>query len=155
MVEAADIVPLLERTLTRLEAFGVKSAILFSGHFAGEQIDMIRTLESSWQGHMRVRALAVNMPSLGLAPDHAALFETTLLSALWPDRVRLDLLGSAPAVDPEGNTMGPQRHDPSHPLYGVFGPDPREFDPAAAASLRDAMVDWLLGEVAAFERQTL
>ena len=104
---------------------------------------------------MRVRTLAVSMaPNLPLAPDHAALFETTLLSALWPDRLRLDLLpglAEAPATEPDD--MSARRHDPAHPLYGIFGPDPRRFDPGAAIPLRDAMVDWLLDEVAAVERQ--
>lgn len=157
MADAAELRPLLVRTLERLEAFGVGAAILFSGHFAGEQLALLDGLQADWQDRpMRVRALAVNQPNLGLAPDHAALFETTLLSALWPDRVRLALLpplASAPAIDPGGDTMGPQRHAPAHPLYGIFGPDPRRFDPAAALPLRDAMVDWLLGEVGSLEAE--
>jgi creatinine amidohydrolase len=155
MAEAAELRPLLERTLERLEAFGVGATIIFSGHFAGEQLELIDGLEADWRARrMRVRSLAVSRSGLPLAPDHAALFETTLLSTLWPERVRVDLLpplASAPAIDPGGDTMGPQRHDPAHPLYGIFGPDPRRFDPAAAAPLRDALVDWVLAEVAALE----
>ncbi|MBL8592187.1 MAG: hypothetical protein JNK01_05835, partial [Devosia sp.] len=40
-------------------------------------------------------------------------------------------------------------HDPAHPLFGIFGPDPRRFDPAEAIPLREAMIDWLLAEAGA------
>lgn len=158
MAEEVEIRTLLLQTLGRMAAFDVGTVVILSGHFASEQIEMIRRLETDWLRsgeRMRVRGLAVSMATgLAHAPDHAALFETTLLSALWPDRVRIDLLpplAEAPSIDPDGNAMGPQRHDPAHPLFGIFGPDPRRFDPAAAAPLRDAMVDWLLAEVAVIE----
>jgi creatinine amidohydrolase len=160
MAEAAEIRPLLLKTLKRMVAFDVGTVVILSGHFANEQIEMIHRLEADWRRsgqRMRVRGLAVSMATgLALAPDHAALFETTLLSALWPDRVRIDLLpalAEAPSIDPGGNEMGPQRHDPAHPLFGIFGPDPRRFDPATAIPLRDAVVYWLLAEVAAIEGQ--
>lgn len=158
MAGADEIRPLLRQTLSRLAAFEVGAVVILSGHFAGEQIEMIRGLEAEWAGsgdRMRVRALAVSMATgLALAPDHAARFETTLLSALWPDRVHLDLLpalAEAPSIDPDGNEMGAQRHDPAHPLFGIFGPDPRRFDPAEAIPLRDAMIEWLLGEAGALD----
>jgi creatinine amidohydrolase len=157
MLTEREIRPLIAQTLTRLEAFGVDVAILFSGHFASEQIAMIEGLEGDWEGssRMRVKALAVNMArDLSLKPDHAALFETTLLAALWPDRVKIDQLpplDAAPSIDPDGNEMGAQRHDSSHPLYGIFGPDPRHFDPTGAPALLEAMVDWLVGEVRSIE----
>jgi creatinine amidohydrolase len=150
MVEREQLVPLLRTTLAQLAKFGVRKVVLMSGHFAGEQIDMIQSLAAEAQAEgagMRVQALAVSMAQLELAPDHAALFETTLLGALWPERVKLDLLPSlaaAPSIDPGGNEMGPQRHDPSHPLYGIFGPDPRRYEPSKAAGLLEAMVDWVI-----------
>ena len=153
MVESEAIVPLLRTTLARLATFGVRTVVLMSGHFAGEQIEMIQSLAAEAQAEgagMRVEALAVSMAQLELAPDHAALFETTLLGALWPDRVKLELLpplGTTPSIDPGGNQMGPQRHDKTHPLYGIFGPDPRRYDPGQAAGLLEAMVDWVVGRV--------
>ena len=90
------------------------------------------------------------MAGLEMAPDHAALFETTLLGALWPELVHVDLLpplAIAPSVDPGGDQMGPQRHDPAHPLYGIFGPDPRAYNSSQAPALLDAMVAWLVGRV--------
>lgn len=154
MADADEIRCLLQQTLRRLAGFDVAAVVLLSGHFAGEQIEMIRALEAEWSGApMRVRALAVSMASgVALGPDHAARFETTLLSALWPDRVRIELLpalAEAPGVDPGGDEMGAHRHDPAHPLFGIFGPDPRRFDPAEAIPLREAMIDWLLAEAGA------
>lgn len=150
LADDAEIAPLIARTISRLQDFGVETAILMSGHFAGGQIAMIERFGRS-DNRMRVKALAVSMArGLPLAPDHAALFETTLLGALWPDRVRLDLLpplASAPSIDPGGNQMGPQRHDPAHPLFGIFGPDPRRFDKTVAPALLEVMVEWLVSEV--------
>ena len=153
MASEAEIAPLLSQTLRRLADFGVEAVVLMSGHFAGEQVAMIEAIARTWNDGnpaMPVRALAVSMAPLSMPPDHAALFETTLLGALWPDRVRTDLLpplADAPSIDPGGNQMGPQRHDPAHPLYGIFGPDPRRYDPTVGPALLDAMVTWLIGEV--------
>lgn len=153
MVDADELVPLLRITLDRLRAFGVGTIVLMSGHFAGEQIEMIQSLaaENAVESTgTRVKALAVSMAKLELAPDHAALFETTLLGALWPDLVKigqLPPLATAPSIDPGGNEMGPQRHDPTHPLYGIFGPDPRNYDPANSTRLLEAMVDWVIERV--------
>jgi creatinine amidohydrolase len=151
MVDPGLIEPLIVRSLERLRDFGVTTAVLFSGHFAGQQIAMIDDIAHTWNGTenpLRVMSFAVNQaPDCSMAPDHAALFETTLLAAIHPELVRLDRLptiADAPAADPDDNPMGPHRHDPSHPLYGIFGPDPRRFDPAAARPLLDEIVNWLL-----------
>lgn len=160
MTDGNTLRPLLVQTLRRLEDFGVETAILLSGHFAGEQLELIGQLERDWTAggnRMRVRALDVSMPGgLSLAPDHAAIFETTLLGALWPDRVKLDKLpplATVPSIDPDGNEMGPQRHSPDHPLFGIFGPDPRRYDPAVGPTLLDEMVNWLVREVRAASDQ--
>ena len=84
---------------------------------------------------LRALSLAVNRTDASVPPDHAGVFETSLLSSMWPDRVHLDRLPKlteAPADDPGGDAQGSHRHDPAHPLWGVFGPDPRAFDPTAA-----------------------
>ncbi|NBZ89807.1 creatininase family protein [Rhodobacteraceae bacterium CYK-10] len=154
MVPPDQIEPLIMASLARLQDFGVQKAVLFSGHFAETQITMIERVASRWNaggGPLAVLALAVNQcTDCGFAPDHAALFETTLLAALHPDLVKLHLLppvSTAPALDPDDNPMGPQRHDPGHPLYGIFGPDPRTFRMSQAEPLLGAMVNWLLREV--------
>jgi len=155
MVSPDQIEPLLVQSLQRLCDFGVTTVVLFSGHFAGEQIAMIDDIARDWNdigSPLRVMSFAVSQATdCGLAPDHAALFETTLLAASHPDLVRLDRLATmadAPAVDPDDNPMGPHRHDPAHPLHGIFGPDPRQFDPAAARPLLNRIVTWLLEAIA-------
>lgn len=147
----AEIRSLLAHTLGRLESFGVRGAVLFTGHFAGEQLGMIEDLAQEWNAGigrtLHVIATGVNRcPSAPLAPDHAGVFETSLLQALHPELVHLDRLPALedhPAVDPDGNPMGPQRHDPAHPLWGVFGPDPRADAAVPNELLLDTLVAWL------------
>jgi creatinine amidohydrolase len=149
-----EIASLLRKTLARMQDFGFKAAVLFSGHFAPTQIEMVEHLASEWnakQGAMKAYGVAVNaIEGLPLGPDHAAIFETTLLAELWPSRVRTDLL--APMTDgplPESDSWDrTTRHDPKHPLYGIFGPDPRVFDASRAPKMVDAAADWLVRKVA-------
>jgi creatinine amidohydrolase len=143
---------LLRFTLERLEANQVKLAVLFSGHFAPTQLEMIDRLAADWNEQnrpLRVYATAVNrIEGLALAPDHAGLFETTLLSALWPHLVqlnRLPSLASAPLA--AGDVWEDGRHNPEHPIWGVVGPDPRQFKPEQAAPLLNASVEWLVKQV--------
>ena len=140
-------------TLSRMEQLGVKLVVLFSGHFAPTQLDMIDRIAASWNAQgtaLKVLATAVNrIEGLSLGPDHAGIFETTLLAALWPDRVQLDrlpTLADAPLQTDE-DAFGDTRHDPAHPIWGVFGPDPRHFKPEEAKPLLDASVAWLAAEV--------
>lgn len=153
MEGGSEIVAQLRKTLIRLSDFGVKQAVLFTGHFADEQIDMIRQLAATWQteGHqLKVKALSINMvENSPIAPDHAGPFETTLLHALWPDRVDLSQLPPKPprTGNIEEDGWGPQRHVVGHPLWGVVGPDPRDFDAALSPILLETAVTWLIGEV--------
>jgi creatinine amidohydrolase len=149
--EPHDIGRLLAFTLRKLKSFGVKLVILFSGHFPSEQLAMIdRLAASEGDGSMKVEACAVNrMEGLSIGPDHAALFETTLLAALHRTLVQIDKL-PAMASHPfpaDEDPFGPQRHDPNHPLYGIFGPDPRLFQEKAAAELLTKSVNWLVARV--------
>ena len=148
MAPTGTIADLIRQSLQRLSDFGVQLAVLFSGHFADEQLAMIDTIADDWNGgtmSLRVLALSVNRSDASVPPDHAGVFETSLLSAMWPGRVEIDRLPTlcdSPANDPGGDVMGAHRHDPTHPLHGVFGPDPRVFDPAAATALLDEIVAW-------------
>ena len=151
MPGAEEIAAIVRFTFRRLDAFGVRQAVLFTGHFAGEQLAMIAALAAEWNargGPMQVLALGVNGNAQApLPPDHAGLFETTLLAAFQPQTVDLSLL--PPALPPEAgeDPHGPQRHDPGHSLHGIFGADPRAFDPAQAAGLRKTMAEWLARQV--------
>lgn len=155
---AAPLEALIEQTLRRLADFGVRLAVLFTGHFADEQLALVDDVAARWnQGPgasggtgLRALALSVNRAETPLAPDHAGVFETTLLSALWPDLVRLDRIPldpDEPAPDPVGALGFDHRHDPTHPLWGVMGPDPRGYDPDQAQPLLEAVVAWTRAEV--------
>jgi creatinine amidohydrolase len=146
------IAALLNFTLQRLDTNGVKLAVLFSGHFAPTQLDMIDRIANEWNARsqsMRVFATAVNrIEGLSLGPDHAGIFETTLLAALWPELVQLDRLAAlndAPLA--EGDIWEEGRHDPAHPIWGVVGPDPRHFKMEQAKPLLDATVEWIASQV--------
>lgn len=152
----APLVELLESALQRLADFGVAVAVLFTGHFADEQLAMVDGLAERWNATgsaLRVLALSVSRADTDRAPDHAGLFETALLGALWPDRVQLDQLpplAGAPDDDPgEGGSYG-HRHDPVHPLWGVVGPDPRAVDLGGAGPLLEQVVHWTAAQVDLF-----
>ncbi len=140
-------------TLKRMQTFGFKLVVLFSGHFAGTQLDMIDRIAANWNRRdvaLKVLATAVNrIEGLDFAPDHAGIFETTLLAAIRPDLVdlnRLKPLSEAPIADGEDD-FGDIRHNPDHPVWGVFGPDPRHFKPEQAKPLLNACVTWLVTKI--------
>jgi creatinine amidohydrolase len=139
--------PLIEHLLARLSDFGVARVVLFSGHFAPGQLDMITDIAQRWNTSGRepiVVARGVNMAEgLAIAPDHAGVFETTLLASLWPDRVDLDQLPTLSDMPAFTDDFESARHEPEHPLWGVFGPDPRAFVPGAAGPLLEAAARWL------------
>jgi creatinine amidohydrolase len=144
----------LEKSLSRLQEFGVQVAVIFSGHFAPEQLQMIDSIANDWQmarNRMKVLSLAINMQLTDApSPDHAGLFETTVLSHFEPDTVAIEQLPSiaeVPAVDPNGDEYGLHRHDPSHVLWGVFGPDPRNFQPESAKDLVQKISDQIYSAV--------
>ena len=142
----------LRFTLKRLNDSGVKKALLFSGHFPDEQLAMIDRLAAGWNrpgASMHVAASAVNrIPDLEFAPDHAGLFETTLLYGLHPELVHEERLPAGNEGEAEADPFGAQRHEADHPLWGVFGPDPRGFDRSKAAPLVEAIVAHLAALVA-------
>jgi creatinine amidohydrolase len=139
--------PLIEHLLVRLSDFGVARVVLFSGHFAPGELDLIASIAQRWNAGDRepiVVARGVNMAEgLAIALDHAGVFETTLLASLWPDRVDLEQLPRLSETPAFTDDFEPARHDPDHPLWGVFGPDPRAFEPGAAGPLLEAAARWL------------
>jgi creatinine amidohydrolase len=130
----------------------VRIVVLLSGHFPQEQADLVggaaRELSTGTRKVIGLTNGMVKDPPI--RPDHAALFETSLMHALAPSLVHLDRLPSiaeAPADDPEGNPWGEHRHDPSHVLHGIFGDDPRLLDANQAEALLHAIEQWLVKEV--------
>lgn len=150
MADGAGIEGHLRATLTRLQDFGITTAVVFSGHFAPEQLDMIDELQSAWNesaSPLRVVATAVNrFPDAPIPPDHAGQFEATLLAGSAPELVHLDRLPSLdthPANDPGDDPYGLHRHEQDHPLWGVFGPDPRRAELADGPQLLALFGEWL------------
>lgn len=144
------IVSHLESTLARLADFGVRTAVVFTGHFADEQQTMVDDLTARWNGGsspLRVVGTSINRcPDAPLPPDHAGAFESVLLAASEPGLVHIDrlpALDAQPATDPGGDPFGTHRHDPGHPLWGVFGPDPRSADLSGGPALLAHLADWL------------
>jgi len=154
MPDEAELIALLRQTLTRLAAFGVRQAVLFTGHFADEQLEMIRALASEWNaqnGTLTALALGVNGNATApLPPDHAGRFETTLLAAFQPQTVDMSLLPPAHPGEANEDPFGPQRHAPTHSLHGIFGADPRGFNPPEAPELRRSMAAWLARQAGPF-----
>jgi creatinine amidohydrolase len=147
MPDGAEIEAILNFTLTRLQMLGVRQAVLFTGHFADEQLAMIAGIAERWNakgGAMRVVALGVNGNSgAPMPPDHAGLFETTLLAACHPQTVDMAALPDARPGEAGEDPYGSQRHDPGHSLQGIFGADPRAYSADRAQPLRQAMAAWL------------
>ncbi len=147
MVDADVLRSLIQAALRRLADFGVRRVVVFSGHFADEQLTLIAEIAKWWaaQGSaMTVIARGINMAAgLAIAPDHAGVFETTMLYALHPDRVDIDDLEPLREAGSLNDDFDDARHNPAHPLWGVFGPDPRRFDPMAAEELLATTARWL------------
>lgn len=138
-------------TARRLSEFGVERAVIVSGHFATEQGELIQGVAEQWRTRapngMKLAATTIDRCAASpIRPDHAGRFECVLLHAVEPDLVhveRLPDLHDYPAVDPGDDAFGSHRHDPAHPLWGVFGEDPRCADYGSAGMLLDTLARWL------------
>jgi creatinine amidohydrolase len=148
MSKPDEIEAQLAFTISRLESFAFKKIVVFSGHFPSEQLDMIDRLAAKHSDlGFTVVATAVNrIEGLDIAPDHAGVFETTLLYAMHPNLVQMNRLPSLANVPLTSDDWAESRHNPKHPVFGVVGPDPRSFEPHRAATLLAAAVDWLVDQ---------
>ena len=154
---ASPLIEIVTTTLQRLSDLGVRLCVLLTGHFADEQLAFVDDAAARWNAagtDLQVLPLAVNRSGAFLAPDHAGLFETSLLHALAPDLVQLDQLASltdVPLDRPDEAGGFDHRHTPGHPLWGVMGPDPRTADLTQSAELLDQVVDWVCRQVDAHD----
>jgi len=145
----------LETQLLRLEELGVKSTVIVSGHFALYQVESLRKVMKWWESKPRVMILkavtVADFPNLKnfivSGPDHGGLFETSLMKELCPEMIDLEELGSEKGDFRHETSNGIQRRDPSHPLFGVMGEDPRKMDDKKASELVKEMIKWLVGLV--------
>jgi creatinine amidohydrolase len=140
MPSATEIEALVSFTLRRLSDLGVAEVVLFTGHFADEQLVMVDRIAANWNAGglgPKVRAFAVNRAGIpDFSPDHAGQFETTLMHGITPDLVDVTQLGQS-ADDKD-------RFDPASVLWGIVGADPRDVPPLPPQILVDRMVDWLV-----------
>ena len=77
------------------------------------------------EGGTPVATVCANAPSF--PPDHAGLFETTLLDGLTDGLIDLPSLGT-------GADQG-DRFVPASPIWGIVGADPREIQSVERAAL--------------------
>jgi creatinine amidohydrolase len=130
--------PILQATLDRLASFGFKAVVILTGHYPREQVDMAHRLaEEAARRNPGTRYIGLSeaevttpLPGDTRRGDHAAKYETSIALALNPDWVKLHHL--TPDHDPDRVTLPdtPRNdrptHDPTHPLYAIYGDDPRE-----------------------------
>jgi creatinine amidohydrolase len=147
----AEIGTLLAYSLERLDQLGVELAVMFTGHFAPEQVALVTDTAERWNmGDHRMRTLGLSVADatgLAIAPDHAGRFETTLLHAHRPECVSPELIPEPRPGEGDEDPFGSERYDPAHSLWGIAGPDPRDFDPADGPALLDGCVRWVLAQV--------
>lgn len=152
--EENTFLSIIRDTLRRLEAFEVKLAVFFTGHFGKRQLAALEILKEQWRQEkhvMKLLVLSINQcPDATMMGDHGAIFETSLLSQLNPDLVYLEKLPDLekhPANDPEGNSWGPHRRDPENVLFGILGDDPRDYDEGRAKELFNDILAWVVDQV--------
>jgi creatinine amidohydrolase len=143
---------LLTLTVARLSEFGFRVMVLITGHYPGDQTDMVQVVAAR---HHRSGIPGVVLPlsdmqlGLGLLErDHAALYETSIMQALDASLVHLEnlpTLAQIPLDTSAGWSDG--RHAPEHPLYGIFGQDPRSCDNQTCRQLLQRILDDLTQRV--------
>ena len=152
--QESTFLAILRDTLARLEAFDVKLAVVFTGHFGKRQLVALEILKKEWaEGKHTMKLLVLSIhqcPEATMIGDHGAVFETSLLTQLHSDLVHLDKLPDLqnhPANDPEGDSWGVHRRDPDNVLFGILGDDPRLYEEGKARILIDVIYNWLKEQV--------
>ncbi len=133
-----QIRPILATTLDHLAKFGFKVVVVLTGHYPREQVEMAHSLaEEAAERNPGTKYIGLSIPEVSTPlpgdkrrGDHAAKYETSIAMALNPAWVKMENL--TPGRDPEQvttvDTPRSERstHDPTHPLYAIYGDDPRE-----------------------------
>jgi creatinine amidohydrolase len=164
ILEEAPIRSLLAATLDHLARFGFRVVVLLTGHYAGEQVRMVRALAAeARERHPGTRFIGLTEPDVTTplpgdrhAGDHAAKYETSIAMALAPEWVRLELLRpgrDAEAVTlPETPRLEGRQYEPGDALYGIWGEDPRV---AASAEIGERLVGEIVERLAGMVREAL
>lgn len=139
-----QIRPIIETTLDHLPRYGVKVVVILTGHYAREQVAMVHALaEEAALRNPNTRYIGLSEPEVTTPlagdtrrGDHAAKYETSIALALNPAWVRLESLRAGRDPDQVTTSATPRKpsptHDPTHPLYAIYGQDPREHASAEA-----------------------
>jgi creatinine amidohydrolase len=157
MPQEEQVRPLLSLTLDELVRFGFRVVVLLTGHYAREQVQMVHALaEEAAARHPRARFIGLTEPEITTAlpgdrysGDHAAKYETSIALALDPSWVRLERLtpgrDAAAVTTPETPRREGHQWDPAHPLYAIWGEDPRS---AASAEIGKRLVEEIVRRLA-------
>jgi len=153
MTDSAGVLSdLLTLTMARLSEFGFRIMVLITGHYPGEQTNMVQDVATR---HHHSQQPGVVLPlsdmqlGLGLLErDHAALYETSIMQALDSSVVHLENLPTLEET-PLDRSAGwsDERHAFEHPLYGIFGQDPRACNDEVCRQLLERILDDLTGRV--------
>ena len=113
MVLEVEIRRLVERTYRRLATLNCEVIVSITGHYAGEQVEMINEVATDIKS--KTDATVVALPEHEAYPDerqsdHAGKWETSILWALRPELVELERFDDHPE----------DRHQ------GVYATDPEE-----------------------------
>lgn len=121
-------------TLDRLYDMGFRTAVVLTGHYPLEQVELVHAVAAETnQKHpdMHVVGLAEPETFEEWCGDHAAKWETSLGMVLIPELVHLEAMETQ-----------------SEPLYGIYGDDPRAHASADLGQVTvDSIVDWLVTRV--------
>ena len=158
ILEEEKIKPLLEASLDHLAMQGFKVVVILTGHYPVEQVNMIHRLASEAGRRypdvkfigLAEREVTTPQPGDRASGDHAAKYETSIGMAINPAWVRMDRLSEG--RDPASTMLAttPKRdapsHDPRHPLYAVYGKDPRT---EASRELGEKLIAEIVSRLAA------
>ena len=128
---------ILATTLDQISKFGLKVVVVLTGHYPREQVEMAHRLaEEAARRNPGTRFIGLSIPEVTTPlpgdkrrGDHAAKYETSIAMALNPAWVKMENLkpdhDSELVTVPETPRDDRSTHDPTHPLYGIYGDDPR------------------------------
>lgn len=134
MVSEAALRPLLQEVLQRLADLEYRVIVCITGHYPGEQVDLVKSVAASVTAPpgTTIFALAEHEAyTLERRADHAGKWETSILAALRPELVDMDQFAEH-AEDP---------------LRGVHFTEPREATETLGRETVDGIVktlaDWV------------
>jgi len=88
---------ILNEFFENLEKMGARLIVLLTGHYGPYQVETITEAAAEHVAHSKVRIIAqpeyegVDFSQFPCEPDHADKYETSLMMALYPQLVRMDM----------------------------------------------------------------